>query len=151
MPDILDEFKAYLLREGCKITRQRFDIVRVFFEFKGHPTAEELLAAVRAVDTSASQATVYRTLKLLCDAGLAEERQFGDGTARFERRSAREHHDHLICESCGKTVEFFSPEIERLQDELAAQHKFEPTRHRLYLYGICASCRRKAGKTKATG
>ena len=150
MSDFLTDFKAYLLREGCKTTRQRLDIVRVFFDFKGHPTAEELLGAVREVDNSVSQATVYRTLKLLCGAGLAEERHFGDGMARFEHRyGIREHHDHLICESCGKTIEFFNPEIERLQDELAVKYNFAPTRHRLYLYGICASCR-KNDKTRAT-
>lgn len=145
MQDFLLEFKEYLVREGGKVTQQRLQIVRAFLDFDGHPTAEELLHAARALDPSVSQATVYRTLKLLCGAGLAREMHFGEGMARFERRlDAVEHHDHLICERCGKTVDFFSPEIERLQDELAHRHRFAPTRHRLYLYGICRDCRNNA-------
>jgi Fur family ferric uptake transcriptional regulator len=142
MQNALSVFKDYLLQKGYKNTQQRLHILRAFLEFAGHCAAEELLSAARGRDASISQATVYRTLKLLCDAGLARELHFGDGMARFERRlDAEEHHDHLICERCGRTIEFFSAEIERLQEELARQHDFAPTRHRLYLYGVCSRCR----------
>ncbi len=147
MQDFLTDFKDYLQNKDFKLTQQRLRIVQAFLEFDGHPTAEELLGAARALDPSVSQATIYRTLKLLCSAGLAKEMHFGDGMARFERRlDAREHHDHLICEQCGLTIEFFSPEIERLQEELAAKHDLQPTRHRLYLYGICPACRANGNK-----
>ena len=143
MQDSLRLFKDYLLQKGHKKTQQRLHILRAFLDFEGHCTAEELLSAARRQDPSVSQATVYRTLKLLCNAGLARELHFGDGMARFERRlNAAEHHDHLICERCGRTIEFFSAEIERLQEELARQHNFAPTRHRLYLYGVCPACRK---------
>ena len=142
MQDPLSIFKEYLLQKGYKNTQQRLHILRAFLEFEGHCAAEELLSAARGQDPSVSQATVYRTLKLLCDAGLARELHFGDGLARFERRlDAAEHHDHLICEHCGLTIEFFSAGIERMQEELARQHNFAPTRHRLYLYGLCPACR----------
>ena len=142
MQDSLNTFKNYLLQKGYKNTQQRLHILLAFLEFEGHCAAEELLHAARKRDTSISQATVYRTLKLLGDAGLAREMHFGDGMARFERRlDAEEHHDHLICEHCGLTIEFFSADIERLQEELALQHNFTPTRHRLYLYGLCPACR----------
>ena len=141
MQDSLRAFKNYLLQKGYKNTQQRLHILQSFLEFEGHCAAEELLNAARRRDPSVSQATVYRTLRLLCDAGLAREMHFGDGMARFERRlDAEGHHDHLICERCGQTIEFFSAEIERLQEDLARQHNFLPTRHRLYLYGICPAC-----------
>ena len=141
MQDSLTAFKNYLLHKGYKNTQQRLHILQAFLEFEGHCAAEELLNAARRRDPSVSQATVYRTLKLLCHAGLARTMHFGDGMARFERRLAEEHHDHLICELCGRTIEFFSAEIERLQEDLARQHNFAPTRHRLYLYGVCPACR----------
>jgi Fur family ferric uptake transcriptional regulator len=137
------DFRDYLSNKGYKVTQQRMGITHAFFDFDGHPTAEELLNAVRKRDPSVSQATVYRTLKLLSEAGLAKEMHFGDGMARFERyRDEKEHHDHLICERCGQTIEFFSAEIERLQEKFAKRHQFTPTRHRLYLYGICPICRK---------
>jgi len=142
MQDSLSIFQKYLLQKGYKNTQQRLHILQAFLDFAGHCAAEELLGAARARDPSVSQATVYRTLKLLCDAGLARELHFGDGLARFERLlDAEEHHDHLICERCGHTIEFFSAGIEQLQEELARQHDFAPTRHRLYLYGVCPACR----------
>ena len=141
MQEPLDVFKEHLQKKGYNITRQRLRIARVFMDFKGHPTAEELLQSARQEDPSASQATVYRTLKLLCEAGFAREMHFGDGIARFESRDEEgEHHDHLICEQCGKTIEFFSEQIERLQEGITSAHNFIPTRHRLYLYGICEQC-----------
>jgi len=135
-------FKEYLSQKGYKNTQQRLHILRAFLAFEGHCAAEELLNAARGQDAAISQATVYRTLKLLCNAGLARELHFGDGLTRFERRlDAEEHHDHLICEHCGLTIEFYSVDIERLQEEFARQHDFAPTRHRLYLYGVCPTCR----------
>jgi Fur family ferric uptake transcriptional regulator len=142
MQNSLSVFKEYLLQKGYKNTQQRLHILKAFLEFEGHCAAEDLLSAVRRRDPTVSQATVYRTLKLLSNAGLARAMHFGDGMARFERRlDDEEHHDHLICEHCGRTIEFFSAEIEQLQEDLARQHNFTPTRHRLYLYGLCPDCR----------
>ena len=149
MQDSLAMFKEQLQKKGYNITRQRLRIARVFLDFKGHPTAEELLQAARIEDPSASQATVYRTLKLLCEAGFAREMHFGDGIARFESRNeTEEHHDHLICEQCGKTIEFLSEEIERLQEGITSAHNFISTRHRLYLYGICPECRESKNRLR---
>ena len=87
--------------------------------------------------------TVYRTMKLLCEAGLAHEHNF-DGTARYE--IAHEHHDHLVCTRCGKIVEFECELIESAQDKIAAAYGFRVLRHRHELYGHCADCQR-AGDT----
>ncbi len=132
-------FGAFLRGKGLRNTPQRNRIIEVFLQQKGHLTIEDLYDLVRHEDPSLGQATVYRTMKLLCGAGLARELRFGDGVARYEHAGSA-HHDHLICERCGKNIEVVDPDIEALQDALASKHGFTPTSHRLYLYGICSDC-----------
>jgi Fur family ferric uptake transcriptional regulator len=83
--------------------------------------------------------TVYRTMKLLCDAGLASERHFDDGITRYEIE--QEHHDHLVCVKCGKIIEFECAMIERTQNQIAERYHFRVLRHRHELYGHCEACR----------
>lgn len=135
--------KAYIAKHGLKTSRQRELIAEVFFASPGHLSVDELLERVRSQDPKVGQATVYRTMKLLVEIGLAGARQFGDGHTRYEPVESREHHDHLICTSCGKIVEFHNSQIEELQTRVARQHGFVVTRHKLELYGLCADCRRK--------
>ncbi|RMH39795.1 MAG: transcriptional repressor [Deltaproteobacteria bacterium] len=140
-----DEFKRrwreYLQQNRLNTTQQRELIVDQFLRCRDHVSIEELLAKVREHSAKVGYATVYRTLKLLVDAGLAMERQFGgDGQARYE--VAGEHHDHLICTRCGRIVEFEDAEIEELQERIAERFGFELSRHRHELYGVCADCRR---------
>ena len=86
-------------------------------------------------------ATVYRTMKLLVEAGIAHERRFEDSLTCYERADA-EHHDHLICTACNKIIEFEDPEIEERQEAVAAKYGFRISNHRLELYGLCAECQR---------
>jgi Fur family ferric uptake transcriptional regulator len=130
-------FQDFIQRRGLKTTRQRNTIVRTFFQLRGHISVEELLREVKKVNSKIGYATVYRTLHLLVESGLVEERRFGDGLARYEGRSEVEHHDHMICTECGYIFEFFNPELEALQEKLADQHEFKIFRHRLELYGVC--------------
>jgi Fur family transcriptional regulator, ferric uptake regulator len=160
LPEVVKEkeraFQKFIQTEGLKTTRQRNTIVNVFFSLKGHISVEELLREVKAVNPRIGYATVYRTLHLLVRSSLVEERRFGDGLARYEGHSEVEHHDHMICQNCGRIFEFFNPELEALQEKLAADHDFTIHRHRLELYGVCndvESCsnHRKSvdkGKTK---
>ena len=136
-------FAEYIARQGLKNTPQRHLIVDVFFKSGNHLSTEDLYDLVRAVDEGVGQATVYRTLKLLCEANLAREMHFGDGTARYEPIADGSHHDHLICTVCGKNQEFINEDIERLQDELAARYGFVLTSHRMYLYGVCNDCHKR--------
>ncbi len=140
--DPLTAFGVFLRGKGLRNTPQRNRIIEVFLNEKGHLTIEELYDLVRQEDPSLGQATVYRTMKLLCDAGLARELHF-DGIARYEHAGSA-HHDHLICERCGKNIEVVDSNIEALQDALARKHGFTPTSHRLYLYGICPECRKRS-------
>ena len=134
--ELLDRLESYMAKNGLRSTSQRRLVTETFFRSTGHLSIEDLLAIVRDADPKIGYATVYRTLKLLKDCGLAYERHFGDGVSRYEVALEDEHHDHLICLDCGKIVEFENDEIERLQDELAKRHGFKLKRHVHELYAI---------------
>ncbi len=130
---------AYLEEHKLKRTKQREIILDAFLEAHDHVTSEELYRAIRSCNPRIGYTTVYRTMKLLVDAGLAQERHFADGIARYEIE--HEHHDHLVCTKCGKIVEFECQMIERSQDEIAERYGFLVLRHRHELYGHCGDCR----------
>jgi Fur family ferric uptake transcriptional regulator len=132
---------AFMATKGLRSTAQRRLIVDTFFEGSSHCTIEELLAEVRKHDRGVGYATVYRTLKLLAECGVASEHRFGDGLSRYELADeASAHHDHLICVRCGTIVEFEEPRVEQLQDEIARRHGFVVTSHKHEMYGLCPSC-----------
>src|SRR5687767_9231538 len=115
-----------MVKKGLRSTAQRRLIIDTFFGGAPHMTIEDLLAEVRTRDKGIGYATVYRTLKLLAECGVASERRFGDGLSRYELADeASTHHDHLICVTCGKIIEFEEPRIEELQDEIADRYGFE--------------------------
>jgi Fur family ferric uptake transcriptional regulator len=134
-------FKDALRERSLKSTSQRDDIARVFFANNGHISVEELYREVKRVNSGVGYATVYRTVRLLRECGLAAERHFHDGEARFENVEHEHHHDHLICERCGRIVEFANDAIERLQEQVAQKLGFVITRHKMEIYGVCAECR----------
>ena len=150
-------FRQLLKERGLKATRQRDVIVQVFMESDPHVSVEELTRRVRRKDPHIGCATVYRTLKLMAESGLASSRQFGDGLARFERRSEGQHHDHMICTLCGRIVEFESEPIEALQSRVAREEGFRIFDHKLELYGLCPACApqggalHRGGKVKGRG
>lgn len=134
-------FKEHLRLQGLKSTAQRDDIAKVFFAANRHISVEELYNEVKRINPRIGYATVYRTMKLLTECGLVLERHFRDGEARYESAEGH-HHDHLICESCGKIVEFEEVRIETLQAEVAQRLGFEFTGHKMELYGRCADCQK---------
>src|SRR5919108_4331794 len=135
-------FHRHIQRAGLKRTAQRDLILDVFLRTEEHLSSEDLYRLVQKEDPSIGQTTVYRTLKLLTDAGLAREVRFGDGRAHYEHNYKHEHHDHMICSECGKIIEFYSPELEAIQDAMAAKHRFELTEHLLRMIGVCHDCRK---------
>lgn len=146
MQDKLLQFKQYLNRAGLKATRQRELIARAFFATTAHVSAEGLYRRVAGRHPRIGLVTVYRTLKLLKGAGLAHERQFGDGRALFEHASSERHHDHIICTECGKITEFANVEIEALQEQVVRRLGFHIQYHKLELYGLCRDCSAHAGR-----
>jgi Fur family ferric uptake transcriptional regulator len=143
----IDQLRArlndYMAKHGLRSTEQRRLVTEMFFATEEHLSIEDLLDRVRIEEPKIGYATVYRTLKLLKDCGLAFERHFGDGVSRYEVAWANEHHDHLICVECEKIVEFEDGDIEELQHDVAARLGFTLVRHKLELYGMCADCRAK--------
>ena len=120
---------------GLRLTGQRRTIAGVLEEAVDHPDVEELHARANARDPGISIATVYRTVKLFQESGILERHEFGDGRARYED-AEREHHDHLIDLTTGEVVEFIDPEIEALQERIAARLGYRLKGHRLELYGV---------------
>ena len=138
-----EQFFNYLARKKLKFTSQRALIFDVFWTAENHVSPEELYGQVKEKDPSIGQATVYRTLKLLSDSTIAREVDFGDGVTRYEPYFGTSHHDHLICTRCGKSVEVIDEKIEKLQENLAAEHGFTLSGHSMYLYGECRHCKGK--------
>ena len=133
-----EALSRYLEEHDLKHTRQRDLILDAFLEARGHVTSDQIYQRVRAENPNIGFTTVYRTMKLLCEAGLAEEHQFDDGVTRYEIE--HEHHDHLVCTRCGKIIEFECRSIEDAQTRIAAEHHFLILRHRHELYGHCRDC-----------
>jgi Fur family transcriptional regulator, ferric uptake regulator len=129
---------------GFKRSAIREAVIDAFFGSRGHVSVEELTERARAASPSVSHATVYRTMRLLVENGLAAERDFGGSRARFEP-AHRGHHDHLICNVCGLVSEFEHPVIEELQARVARELGFVIDSHKLELYGRCAECRKADG------
>jgi len=127
----------YVAKQGLRWTDQRRLICDVFFDSTEHITLEELLRRVRVGDPRVGYATVYRTMRLLVESGVANERRFADGVTTYEPTEFETHHDHLICLDCGRIVEFKDPTIEKLQEQLARRHGFEVRFHKHELYCIC--------------
>lgn len=134
--------EAYMGKKGLRSTGQRRVIADAFFDGPHHVTIEELLARVRERDPRIGYATVYRTLKLFTECGIAAERNFGDGPSRFELsdESTDHHHDHLICLECRKIIEFHDEKIEVLQERIAARLDFRIVKHKHEIYGVCRDC-----------
>ena len=142
MTEEQEVFLEHIQKKGLKRTTQRDLILDIFLRTEAHLSSEDLYSLVKQQDASIGQTTVYRTLKLLAEAGLAREVRFGDGITHYEHNYKHQHHDHMICSECGRIIEFFSAELEALQDKLAARHRFQITQHLHRIIGVCVECRR---------
>jgi len=131
----------YLQERKLKLTPHRQLILDVFLNHEGHRSVEDIYRVVRKQDPRVGYTTVYRTMKILVECGLAREIDLADGITRYEHLYNHEHHDHMICMQCGRSIEFYDPGIETLQDEASAQLGFKVLDHKLQIYGLCRDCR----------
>lgn len=138
--------REHLARLGLKHSAQRDTILRVFLGTSDHLSTEELHRLVRKHDPAIGYTTVYRTLKLFTQCGLAVAVEFHDGVARYEHGLNRRTHHHMICTVCGDSVEFFAPEVEQVERRIAEEFGYTATRHSFQIYGTCAKCQKKAEK-----
>jgi Fur family ferric uptake transcriptional regulator len=134
-------FSRFSAGKGLRSTRQRDIILDFFLATHQHVSVEELYLKIKAAHPGIGSATVYRTLKLFVEAGLAREVLLHDGQTRYEHVVEGEHHDHLVCTSCNAVIEFENETIEKLQDDIATRHGFYIKSHKLEIYGLCAQCR----------
>jgi Fur family ferric uptake transcriptional regulator len=133
-------FHTHLKRARLKRTDQRDLILDVFLDTEEHVSIEDLYELVKKKDPTVGFTTVYRTMKLMIEAGLAREVRFIDGRARYEHEYKHAHHDHLICIQCAGLIEFYNPDIERLQEDIAKQYAFKILDHSHRIFGLCATC-----------
>ena len=137
-----ERLDQYLAKAQLKQSRQRNFIVEEFLKLDAHVSAEDLYSSLKNTVHNPGLATVYRTLNLLKEAGLVDQKQFADGKAVFEVLDPHAHHDHLICTKCSKVLEFANEDIEVLQKQVAKRYGFRLTHHSLDLFGLCADCQK---------
>ena len=136
-----DKFREFLEIRGEKLTEPRRVLVRHIFDSHKHFDADELVADLRVAGRQVSRSTVYRTLRLLVDAGLLRELRLTNRTA-YEHDYGYPSHDHMHCTECNTILEFRNDEIRRLRESIAAEHGFRPTGHRFIITGLCPACSR---------
>ena len=131
-----------LRKVGLKVTLPRVKILQILESSENkHMSAEDVYKALIESDQDVGLATVYRVLTQFEAAGLVMRHHFEGGHSVFELTSA-DHHDHMVCNQCGKVEEFFDSIIENQQDKIAEKYGFKITDHSMYLYGLCSGCQK---------
>ncbi len=138
----VDELRKIVKQKGLKYTEQREIVLRVLMHAENHLTAEEIynLIKVEEPDSNIGIATVYRALGFLEEVNLITSITFGVEGKKYESNS-KSHHDHLICTTCGKIIEFVDEEIEKRQENIAKKNGFKVSSHSMQLYGTCSDCK----------
>jgi Fur family ferric uptake transcriptional regulator len=138
---LIDEFRAYLKANELPVTPQRVAVAEVLLLRDRHFSAEEIGRELEREGVKVGTATIYRSIEVLVKSGLVVERDFGEGFRRFESARDMPQHEHVLCTSCGKVVEFQDERIERMTTTIAESKGYTRLRHRLVIYGLCESCR----------
>ncbi|NIM97142.1 MAG: transcriptional repressor [candidate division Zixibacteria bacterium] len=134
-------FAEYLGSKKLKLTRERKAVLEEIFLRRGHLEAEDLASRLRKKKKRASRATIYRTLELLVESGIVRRVDLGHGHSHYELILDHPHHEHMICANCGKVIEFSDKAIEQALGRLCSRKGFEPTSHRLQIFGYCDNCK----------
>lgn len=142
---MLGLFRAALQERHLPVTHQREAVARVLFESGGHLSADDVADRLSGGEAHVGKATIYRTLGLLVEVGLAAEHDFDEGFKRYETRIGPAHNDHLVCTACGEVVEFHHDELEVIQEQVARDRGFHVLTRQLKLYGLCARCDSESG------
>ncbi|MBA4418432.1 MAG: transcriptional repressor [Syntrophus sp. (in: bacteria)] len=135
-----DSLKSILAGKGLRLTRARQDIITAAQAMKGHFDPQNLYDSLKEKGSKASRASVYRSIPVLLEAGIISEAERTDRCTHYEKVTENRHHDHLTCLRCGTTIEFYSPTLEMLQDEICQRENFKGIRHNLDILGYCREC-----------
>ena len=134
------KFRELLLTKKLKLTKERLEVLDEILNMKEHFDLDKLFIRLKAQGAKVSRASIYRTIPLLIESGLIEQVERVDRHEHYERVSDNQHHDHMICLKCGDVIEFYSPTLEMLQDEVCQKEKFKGMRHTLEILGHCKEC-----------
>jgi Fur family transcriptional regulator, ferric uptake regulator len=140
---LLERFRQYLREHHQPITKQRDLVAQIVFLAGDHLSVEGIRRELKQRSEPVGMATVYRTLDLLVESGLVRSHEFGEGFRRYEAMVGQADHEHLICEQCGRVVEFANERLERMLPVLADEHGFQHRRHKVEIYGVCRTCRQR--------
>lgn len=135
-------FVQFLRDNNFKVTKERLMLLEELLTSDGHLDADTLLFQVRQRGKKASRATVYRTLELLVQCGLARKSRLGREHYVYEKVTPGQRHDHMVCIHCGKIIEFFDAQLDERQRQVCHEHGFRPTYFALQIHGVCANCRK---------
>jgi Fur family ferric uptake transcriptional regulator len=145
--DLYRQFKVIFEQEGLDRIDERLAVLEAFLGTENHLTAADLTKILKEKGISISEDFVVQNLRLFSEYGFAQEKEFTDQVTRYEHHHLGTHHDHLVCVRCGAILEFYSPEIEAFQAEIAHKMGFHHLQHRMEIYGLCSNCLRKRERT----
>jgi Fur family ferric uptake transcriptional regulator len=141
MEDVFTAFRGYLKKRGLRYTREREAIVHEIFTTSDHFDVDELFVRMRKKTSRGSKASIYRTIRLLLEAGLIVEVFLEDGHMHYEPAYGRSDHCHLRCNKCRTVVEVTDPRLAQIEREIAREHGFKNLGHKLEINGLCPKCR----------
>jgi Fur family ferric uptake transcriptional regulator len=141
------KFSNFLAQKDLRLTRERDEVLQAVLLTKSHFSPDDLFLRMKTEGSKISRASVYRTLTLLVESGLIEEVERVDKHAHYEKTGGGGHHDHMICVKCGKVIEFYSEDMEKLQDIICRQKNFRGMRHCLEIHGVCKKCGERLPET----